>query len=74
MFQKLNNSKELIKFLKAKITENINNPKNENEFFTREQSELNEIALEVKNQIEAKEQERLRKEVQEEMNRNYNEL
>lgn len=72
MFQKLNNTEELIKFLKAKIKESLDKPKNE--FFTREQTGLNEIALKIKDEIEAKEQEQLRKEVQEEMNRNYNEL
>lgn len=72
MFQKLNNTEKLIKFLKAQIKENLDKPKNE--FLARERTGLDEIALKVENNIAVKEQKKLRKEVQEEMNRNYDEL
>ncbi|MCR2101546.1 hypothetical protein [Campylobacter upsaliensis] len=72
MFQKLNDTEELIKFLKAKIKENLDKPKNE--FFTREQAGLNKIALEVQKQISKEEQECLEAELRDEIQRKYDEL
>lgn len=72
MQEKLLEKQELIKFLKAKIKESLDKPKYE--FLTLEQAGLDKIALEVEKQISKEEQERLKKEVQEETNRNYDEI
>lgn len=69
----LNANKELIKFLKSKMKESLDSPKYE--FATREQSGLDKIANELKSQMSKHEQERLKIEIEQEINRDYsNEL
>lgn len=71
--RKLSETNELIKFLKTKIKKSLDSPKND--FLTREQAGLDKIANEVKNQISTQEQEQLKMEIQQEMNKDYsNEL
>lgn len=69
-YKKLIEIQELAMFLKAKIKESLNSPKNE--FLTREQAGLDKIANEVRNQFSEQELEQLEMEVKQEINRNYN--
>lgn len=70
--KKINETKELIQFLKAKIKESLDKPKYE--FLTREQTNLNAISKKVTEQILIEEQKQLEIELQKEITGDYNEL
>lgn len=65
----LNSHAELIKFLKSKMKESLDNPKNE--FFTREQVGFDKIANTIKSQLSAQEQEQIKADILQEINKDY---
>lgn len=71
--KKINETKELIQFLKAKMIKSLDN-KPKYQFLTREQTNLNEISKKVTEQISIEEQKQLEAELQKEITGDYNEL
>ena len=70
--KKINETKELIQFLKAKIKESLDKPKYQ--FLTREQTNLDAILKKVTEQISIEEQKQLEIKLQKDITRDYNEL
>lgn len=71
--KKINETKKLIQFLKAKMIKSLDD-KPKYQFFTREQTNLDEILKKVTKQISIKEQKQLEAELQKEITGDYNEL
>lgn len=64
----LNSHAELIKFLKSKMKESLDT---KNEFFTRDQVGFDKIANTIKSQLSAQEQEQIKADILQEINKDY---